>query len=46
MTLLMLVTGYGVSNSMLRQWEEYYMLKEWEQKRFEEDLILLMAGWL
>ncbi len=47
MTLLLMLTGYpsGMGLFLDRQ-RLYYDYTEWEKRRFEEQLITIMAGWL
>jgi len=45
MTLLLLLTGYHVPTSYLHSMDNYNVWQR-EQERWEEELILILSGWL
>lgn len=47
MTLLLMLTGYPSGMGLVLAQQRYYNdYTEWEKRRFEEQLITIMAGWL
>lgn len=45
MTLLLLLTGYHMYTLGPGMWQDYGTMSKDDIKRFEDDVILMMAGW-